>query len=305
MSLPRRVVFWTVVGAGLTILLAGCDTRTPSPEEASSGNPSSLAPNVRLKIAYDETEATFSRVLPPNVVGQVDKSGIGSRKNLENKGVMENYESVHETKRYDEDGYLTRTYTHTDGHARLNLPEAAYGNLTDRGGHRLPENPITKFSLEGGALQLIRQDGEVAAQGSVDPERFRMDPERLDSLEALQQNVPSVETRTKRTRQRLNRMGVSLRRLGDHHVSFERTLEDTGLSSVRYVVDLRHGQPVHIVHKNEDGDRVRVTTRVYGRYNGVPVMWREVTYHYGSKAGSRTVVARTEVHRENISVQFN
>jgi hypothetical protein len=257
-----------------------------------------------MKISYDETEMTFSNVLPPNVVGQVGTSGMGSKKTLESKGVMENYESIHETKTYDEEGYLTRTYTHTDGHARLTMPESAYEAFEHRMPHRASKNPITTFKLEGGSIRLTRENGEVAAQGSVDPEQFRMDPEHLDSLEAMQQRA-SAEKRAEQTRRRLNRMGFSLRSLSSTHVSFETTSEEKGLSSIRRVVDLRHGQPVYLVHKNEDGERVRVITRVYGRYSGVPVMRREVSYQYGPKGDERGVVARTEVQRKNISVQFN
>jgi len=257
-----------------------------------------------MKISYDETETTFSTVLPPNVVGQIGKSGIASKQSIESKGILENHEAIHETKTYDEDGYLTKTYVHTDGHARMRLPEKDYQEFEDQMPHRATNNPIVKFKLEGSSIQLIRESGEVAAQGSVDPERFRMTPEQLDSLESMQQNV-SAEERARRTRQRLDRMGLSLRSMSDYHVSFKTKSKETGLSTVRRVVDLRNGQPVYIVYKNEDNERSRVITRVYGRFNGVPVMRREVSYQYGPKDGQRAVVSRTELQRSNISVQFN
>ncbi|NBC86482.1 MAG: hypothetical protein GVY25_09855 [Bacteroidetes bacterium] len=257
-----------------------------------------------MKISYDETETTFSTVLPPNVVGQVGMSGRSSKQKLESKGILENHEAIHETKTYDQDGYLTRTYTHTDGHARLRLPEKDYEEFKDRMPNRATDSPIVKFKLEGSSIRLIRENGEVAAEGSVDPERFRMTPEQLDSLESMQQNA-SAEKRARRTRQRLKGMGVSLRSLSDYHVSFTTESKENGLSSVRRVIDLRTGQPVYIVYKNEDDERSRVITRVYGRYNGVPVMRREVSYQYGPKGGKRAVVSRTELQRSNISVQFN
>jgi len=304
-SIPDKSSSWrAVAGVCLLLLLAGCDTPTTAPDTDGSSDQTALAPTVRMKVSYDETEVTFSSVLPPNVVGQVRKSGIGSKQTLESKGVMESYQSIHETKTYDKEGYLTRTYTHTDGHARLNMPESAYEAFENRMPHRASKNPITRFKLEGGSIQLIRENGDVAAQGSVDPERFRMDPERLDSLEAMQQRA-SAEKRAERTRRRLNQRGLSLQSLSRYHVSFETKSKEKGLSTVRRVVDLRHGQPVYLVYKNEDGERVRVVTRAYGRYSGVPVMRHEVSYQYGPKDGGRAVVARTEVQRTDISVRFN
>ena len=306
LSIPCSSSLWiVVVGGCFTLLLASCDTTSIAPGGGdASSDQTSLAPNVRMKISYDETDVTFSSVLPPNVVGQVGKSGIESKQTLESKGVMENYESIHETKTYDEEGYLTRTYTHTDGHARLNMPERAYEAFKNRMPHRASKNPVTTFKLDGGSIQLIRANGDVAAQGSVDPEQFRVDPGRIDSLEALQQRA-SVEKRVEQTRRRLNQRGLSLQSLSRYHVSFETKSKEKGLSTVRRVVDLRHGQPVYLVYKNEDGERVRVVTRAYGRYSGVPVMQREVSYQYGPKDGGRAVVARTEVRRTNISVQFD
>lgn len=285
------------------LVLSSCDSASTGPSDDGSSDQSQLAPNVRMKISYDETEASFSNVLPPNIVGQVKKSGVGSKQSLESKGVLENYESIRETKTYDDEGYLTKTYTHIDGHARLNMPESAFEALKDQMPRRTQENPIVKFNLDGGSIQLIRENGDVAAQGSVDPERFRMDPELLDSLETLQ-NI-STEEREERTRDRLNRMGVSLRSLSKHHVAFKTKSDENGLSTIRRVVDLRHGSPVYLVYRNTDGERIRVVTRVYGRYSGVPVMRREVSYQYGPKDDGRAVVGRTEIRRRNISVKFN
>ena len=290
-----------------SVLLASCDGATLDAHTERSANQSPLAPNVRMQVSFDQREVTYSNVLPPGLVGDVSpvQTNAQSEGDRQTKGVMESYEVTRETRSYDEEGYLRRTYTYTDGHQGLNMPEAAYVDLKDQMPRRAEPNPVVTFKLEGGTMQYIREDGTVAASASVNPEHFQIDPAALDSLEALQESNASSGERAAQTRQRLQQRGVSLTRMSEHHVSFKTRSIEKGLSRIRRVVDLRTGKPIYLAYLREDGQPERIVLRTYGRYSEVPVMRREVAYEYGNKSGEWTVTSRTETTRTNISVRFN
>lgn len=289
-----------------SVLLAGCDSNKFDSGSPRSDDQPPLSPNVRMKISFDQAEVTYSNVLPPGVVGDVGgaQSNAQSKSDIQNKGVMESYEATHETWSYDKKGYLTRTYTHTDGWQGLNMPEASFNDLKAQMPRRAPKNPITKFKLEGGTIQFISKNGKVTASASVDPAEFRLAPPTLDSLEALQEDT-QTDQRTDQMRRRLQARGLALNTLSEHHVAFETQSEEKGLSNVRRVIDLRTGQPVYLAYYKENGRLARVKTRTYRRYTGVPVMRHETSYKYGIRDGRWTVVSRTETRRRNISVQFD
>lgn len=308
--LPRTSARPGVITLALLALLlaVGCDSGSfipDTPPAESTNEP--LPPNIRLRISYDQRQVTYSSLLPPGLIGDIDRgrANLQVHGDIENRGVMESYEITHETISYDEEGYLTRTYTYTDGWQGLNMPEAVYNDLKDQMPRRAPKNPVVKFKLEGGTMQFIRKDGQIAASASVDPSVYRVDPATLDSLEALRRDTSQTEQRETQMRKRLQRRGLALKTLSAHHVAFETRSKERGLSSIRRVIDLRTGQPVYLVYRKDDGRPARTETRTYGRYSGVPVMTHEMSYEYGDKNGQWTVVSRTETMRNNISVQFN
>lgn len=292
-----------------TVLLAGCDSGSLDPGSVGSDDPPPLAPNVRMQISFDQTDVTFSNTLPPGLVGDV-----GGGANVQAKGTgegashMTEYEKMHEVRSYDKDGYLTASYEYIEGsRPHMNMPGAAYNDFKAGMPYNPNDkNPIVRSELMGGTRKYIRKNGDVDRSYSIDPETFRVDPATLDSLEALSNDTTQTSTRRAAARRALERRSLSLRRMSKHHVAFQKQLRDVGnLASVRQVVDLRYGKPVHLVYKREDGKTSMVETRVYARYSGVPVMYRSVTYQYGSKGGEWSVTSRSETTRENITLRFN
>lgn len=300
-----------VVLCGVALLLAGCDqsavtTETPqensaSPSETSSEDDAPLPPDVRLRIQYDQTEVTYSNVWPGSIVGN------NAKKKKEGAQLMTEFEKTHEKRSYDDDGYLHRTYEYIDGnHPGMNMPADAYNDLKSE----MPydpsdENPIVRYELEGSSMKYIRKDGTVAREVAVDPEKYRVDPEKLDSLKAAQDDTSDTEERRTAVRRRLQQEH-SLTQIDENRVSFTRSVDQNQeISKVKTVVDLRNGKPIYQKYLRKNGKIDMIVTRRYTRKSGLSVMRKSVTYNYDDRTGSWDVVSRTEVTRKNIAVHID
>jgi hypothetical protein len=307
---PRRLVALSVLVVGLALTVTGCDDTSvaPTPSEESSSEPTDpgapLPPDVRLRIEYDQTEVTYSNVWPGSIVGN-DEAEKAKKKGAQ---LMTEFEKTHEVRSYDNEGYLHRTYEYIGGnHPGMNMPSQPYSDLRKE----MPydpndENPIVKYELEGSSMKYIRKDGTVAHETVVDPERYRVDPEKLDSLKAAQEDTADTDERRAAVRQSLQRQGHNLTQFDENRVSFTRELEqDRGASRVKTVVDLRFGKSIYQKFMLKNGQTDMVVTRQYARTSGLPVMRRSVTYNYDDRTGDWKVVTRTELTRNNISVRIN
>jgi hypothetical protein len=289
------------------LLVAGCDSSKFDPGAPRPDDRPPLSPDVRMQVSYEQTEITFSNTLPPGLVGNTDESQTNAQTGEKKAVHMTEYEATRELRSYDEKGYLTAHYEYIDGNRpHMNMPGDTYNDLKSGMPHNAEdENPVVRSVLDGGTMKYVRQNGDVDRSVSVDPETFRMDPATLDSLEAMSEDSAGADQRRARVRERLQRRGRSLSRVSANHVAFTVQADDlNGVGRVRKVVDLRHGQPVHLTYELKDGRKSMVETRIYGRYNAVPIMARRVTYDYGDRNGGWGVVSRTETTRRDISVRF-
>lgn len=298
---------WFVVSllavAGLVV--AGCDDASLDPSSTPETSPSDqpLSPDVRLQIAYDQTEATYASVWPQVIVGNESKSS----KSEDEAVYMTEYEKTREVRSYDQDGYLTSSYEFVEGHPGMNMPADAYNDLKpDMPYNPQDENPVVRSELKGNTMTVYREDGSIARQRPVDPEAFRLSPAELDSLKTLAESNATIDERRQRARRSLQARGASLRQLDENRVSFTQSVSNAGgVSSVEKVVDLRIGEPIYLKYRLKNGNTDMVQTRRYGFYNGVPFPTRKVTYSYDDRSGTWGVVSRTEVVRKNVSIRFN
>jgi hypothetical protein len=153
-------------------------------------------------------------------------------------------------------------------------------------------------------MRYIREDGSMARTVSVDPERFRIDPQKIDSLKAA--DTSDVDSRREMIRESLEQQSSSLQNIDKNRVAFTQSVSDKrGVSQVKKVVDLRVGKPVYLKYERKDGETSMVETRQYKLVSGVPVKVRSVTYDYDDRKGKWEVVARTETVRKKISVQLD
>lgn len=287
--------------------MMGCDEITLAPEGESSpsigeSEPSEpLPPGVRMRMHYDQTEVTYSNVWPGSIVGNNEKA------KEEGAMLMTEYEKTREVYSYDEEGYLTASYEYLEGHPDMNMPEASYSELRDQMPYNPEdENPIVRSELKGNAITYFREDGSVERERPIEPESFRVDPARLDSLEEARDDDLSPDRRRENVRRSLEERGLSLQQLDENRVAFEQTLEEVqAVSRVQKVVDLRIGKPIHLRYELKNGNTDLIETRRYKYTSGIPVMVQSVTYDFDDRSGSWGVVARTEVTRQNISVQFD
>jgi hypothetical protein len=205
---------------------------------------------------------------------------------------------------YDDEGYLSASYEYLNGnHPDMNMPAAAYNDLKSEMPYDpTDENPVVRSVLEGGEMRYIRKDGSVARTFSVDPERFRIDPQKIDSLQATE--TSNLHSRRKRVRESLEQRPFSFQKIGENRVAFSQRVPDAGgVSQVKKVVDLRVGKPIYLKFKQEDGRTTLVETRRYRLVSGVPVKLKSVSYSYDDRGGEWRVVTRTEIMRRNVSVR--
>lgn len=305
---PRWPVVLSVLAvAGFALTVAGCDdTSVAPPAPGSSSEPTDsgapLPPDVRLRIQYDQTEVTYSNVWPGSIVGNDEAKAAKE----EGAKLMTEFEKTHEVRSYDDEGYLTASYEYLDGnHPGMNMPADAYSDLKSE----MPydpndQNPVVRSVLEGNEMRYIREDGSMARTVSVDPERFRIDPQKIDSLKAA--DTSDVDSRREMIRESLKQQSSSLQNIDKNRVAFTQSVSDTrGVSQVKKVVDLRVGKPVYLKYERKDGKTAMVETRQYKLVSGVPVKVRSVTYDYDDRKGKWEVVARTETVRKKISVQLD
>ena len=309
-ALPRWPVVLSVLAvAGFALTVAGCDDTSVAPTSPGSSSESSdpgapLPPDVRLRIAYDQTEVTYSNVWPGSIVGNDE----AKKAKKEGAKLMTEFEKTHEVRSYDDEGYLTASYEYLDGnHPNMNMPADAYSDLKSE----MPydpndENPVVRSVLEGSEMRYIREDGSEARSRPIDPEEFRIDPAKLDSLSNQQDDTSDVDSRRSAALESLQDRGIAFRRLGENRVVYEQEVEGArGTSSVKKVIDLRFGKPIYMKYKLKNGNTDMVETRRYTRESGLPVMVESVTYNYDDRTGDWGVVSRTEVTRRDISIQFN
>lgn len=307
---PRWPVVLSVLAvAGFALTVAGCDdTSVAPPAPGSSSEPTDsgapLPPDVRLRIQYDQTEVTYSNVWPGSIVGNDEAKAAKE----EGAKLMTEFEKTHEVRSYDDEGYLTASYKYLDGnHPGMNMPADAYSDLKSE----MPydpndENPIAGSELNGSTIKYVRADGSEARSRPIDPEKFRIDPAKLDSLSNQQDDTSDVDSRRSAVLGSLQNRGISFRRLDKNRVVYDQKIEDVrGTSSVKKVIDLRFGKPIYMKYKLKNGNTDMVETRRYARKSGLPVLMKSVTYNYDDRTGSWGVVSRTEVTRRNVSVQFN
>jgi hypothetical protein len=303
---PRWLVAISVLAiGGLALTFTGCDDTSVAPASPGSSSESSdpgapLPPDVRLRIQYDQTEVTYSNVWPGSIVGNDAKS------RREGAQLMTEFEKTHEVRSYDDEGYLTASYEYLDGNRPgMNMPADAYSDLKSE----MPydpndQNPVVRSVLEGNEMRYIREDGSMARTVSVDPERFRIDPQKIDSLKAA--DTSDVDSRREMIRESLEQQSSSLQNIDKNRVAFTQSVSDKrGVSQVKKVVDLRVGKPVYLKYERKDGETSMVETRQYKLVSGVPVKVRSVTYDYDDRKGKWEVVARTETVRKKISVQLD
>jgi len=309
-ALPRWPVALSVLAvAGFALTVAGCDdTSVAPPAPGSSSEPTDsgapLPPDVRLRIQYDQTEVTYSNVWPGSIVGNDE----AKKAKEEGAKLMTEFEKTHEVRSYDDEGQLTASYEYLDGnHPGMNMPADAYSDLKSE----MPydpndENPIAGSELNGSTIKHVRADGSEARSRPIDPEKFRIDPAKLDSLSNQQDDTSDVDSRRSAVLGSLQNRGISFRRLDKNRVVYDQKIEDVrGTSSVKKVIDLRFGKPIYMKYKLKNGNTDMVETRRYARKSGLPVLMKSVTYNYDDRTGSWGVVSRTEVTRRNVSVRFN
>jgi hypothetical protein len=298
---------------GLAFTFTGCDDTSvaPPPTEERSTQPTDgeapLPPDVRLRIQYDQTEVTYSNVWPGSIVGN-NTQGKEARSKEQGAKLMTDYEKIHEIRSYDNEGYLHRSYEYLDGsHPGQNMPPEAYSQLKSEMPYDPKDrNPVTRFELAGNSMKFIREDGTVAHQAPVDPERYRVDPSKLDSLRNLRTDTSDTESRRTAIRRSLRQQGLSLTQIDKNRVSFTRKLDGKSIASeVKKVVDLRIGRPIYLKYLLKNGKTDMVITYNYVRKSGLPVKKRSVTYNFDDRTGDWGVVSRTEILRRDISVQFD
>lgn len=309
--IPNRRSHWLRLSAGVRVafvacllVVVGCDdaSMAPSPTDSDATAEEGLSPGVRMRVSFDQTERTYTSVWPGSIVGSDDAKEGATRGGK----LMTEFEKTREVRSYDEDGYLTAEYEFIEGSPSMNMPEAAYeANKKQMPYDPSTENPIVRSELEGSTIRYVREDGSTARTRQIDPESFRIDPSKLDSLkETAEQST--MEERRKSVLQSLRSRGVSFNRMSDNHVRLrQRVSGDQAVKHVQKVIDLRTGRPVYLKYELKNGRTDLVETREYRFVSGVPMKVYTVTYDYDNRSGEWGVVARTEIMRKNISVQFN
>lgn len=285
----------------LASLLVGCDDSglTDSAEESAT---TPLPPNIEFQLSFDETTTTYSSVFPSRLVRD-----IGKGKSPGNVRYMTNFVETEEARSFTDEGFLKVERAYTGGHPTMNMPKGVHNELREH----MPfdpndANPISRFELtQEGKITYYRENGKKEWGHVFDPEKFKVDPSVLDSLQDLEERSVSMQERVEMSRQSLRSRGLSLRRLDAYRVQYDREIEKIAkLSRAEMTVDLRYGKPVHMTYYRTDGKVDFVETRAYRFASGYPVMTRSVVYQYGESKGDWTVTSRTETHRENIKAVF-